>query len=147
MDGELRCRPRQATCPPGQSSASTPTARKGKTKELAICISRDLLDLSLVACEQDSASLAKFETKTKNTSRCSGRPRPADACPRHGEGVSHRGDAQTGRVESDKDAQSVGGSPSVRKPASTTTGADRRWPQRYTVIHSARITGSPVTLR
>ena len=27
--GELRCRPRQATCPPGQGNAATPTAREG----------------------------------------------------------------------------------------------------------------------
>ena len=48
-DGELRCRPRQAAGPSGQGGmASTPTARKSKTKELAICISRDLLNFSLL---------------------------------------------------------------------------------------------------
>ena len=45
-------------------------------------------------------------------------------------------------MEADKDARSVGGSHAVRKQASTTTGADRRWPSRNTVIHSARVTGS-----
>ena len=50
-------------------------------------------------------------------------------------------------METDRAARSVGGSHSVRIPASTTTGADWRWPQRDTVIHSARRTGSPAPLR
>ena len=54
-----------------------------------------------------------------------------------------RGGAQVGRVESDNAARSAGGSHSVRKQAATTTGADRRWPQRDTVIHSVRHTASP----
>ena len=57
------------------------------------------------------------------------------------------GGAQAGRVETDKDARSVGGSHSVRIPAPTTTGADRRWPWRNTFIHSARVSGSPAPLR
>ena len=35
----------------------------------------------------------------------------------------------------------------MRTQASTTTSADWRWPQRDTVIHSARRTGSPAPLR
>ena len=35
----------------------------------------------------------------------------------------------------------------MRTQASTKTGADRRWPWRDTVIHSARLSGSPAPLR
>ena len=59
-DGELCCQPPQATCPPGQGSASTPTAHKGKEKELAMCIS-------------------KFVARTDDTSRCSGLPERQEA--------------------------------------------------------------------
>ena len=45
-----------------------------------------------------------------------------------GEAGSHRENARPKRVQSNKDPRSVGGSHSVRKPTSTTTGADRRWP-------------------
>ena len=54
-----------------------------------------------------------------------------------GKAVSHRGGAHAGRVETKKDARSVGGSHSVRGPTSITTSADRRWPKRNTIVHSA----------
>ena len=44
------------------------------------------------------------------------------------------GEAGPSRARGDKDARSVGDSHSVRKQASTTTGADRRWPWRDTVV-------------
>ena len=51
-----------------------------------------------------------------------------------GEAVSRH---QAWRVESKKDARSAGVSHSAREPTSTTTGADPRWPQSNTVVHSA----------
>ena len=46
----------------------------------------------------------------------------------------HQGGTLARRVKSDKDAGSVGGSHSVRKQSSTTTGADWRWLWRDTVV-------------
>ena len=50
------------------------------------------------------------------------------SCHDVGEARGHRGGAHVGRVEKNRAARSVGGSRSVRKRTSTTTGADRRWP-------------------
>ena len=52
------------------------------------------------------------------------------------------GSPEQGAWSSQRAARSVRGSHSFRKQASTTTGADQGWPQRSTVIHSARVTGS-----
>ena len=58
-----------------------------------------------------------------------------------GEARSHRGGAHAGRVKNHKAARSGGGSRSVRAPPHTTIGADRRWPQRNTIVHSALALG------
>ena len=71
----------------------------------------------------------------------------ADAFTRRWTGRKPSRRRQDRRVESHRGARSAGGSHSVCTPTSTTTGADRRWPQRNTVIHSARRTGSPAPLR
>ena len=47
-----------------------------------------------------------------------------------------------GRVEATQGCTECWRSHSVRKPAYTTTGADRMWPQRDTVVHSGRPSSS-----
>ena len=108
------------------------------TAIVALWISRDFLHQSYMLDATENASQSPRLPRRQQTV---GNLRREEA-------VSHQGGTKAGRVEADKAARSAGGSHSVRKkPASSTTGAERRWPQRNTVVHSARVSGSPAPLR
>ena len=121
---------RQSRACSGQDRvAQCPAQPEGKQAGLRLRISRKSLTicwaLQCVDCLHRNSANA-----TEKASRCPGLQRRQQtvghACVA-GEAVNHRGGAEVERVESDNAARSVGGSHSVRKQASTTTGADRRW--------------------
>ena len=132
------CRGRHATgYPAEQGSASTPTAREGEKilrifQETALtCTARRRVDKRQ---SSHSAPLTNFwigllrlqqQRTHRDVLHCDD---PAVAFARRWRGGKPSRRRPEGRVETDRAARSVGGSHSVRTQASTTTGADRRWP-------------------